>query len=540
MLSLYDLMRPVICLLFLACFSLLNTPVYSGTNDSLAIREYQEDLAENLKIVYEGLESNPQFRHGSFELFFNRRKQVSGYYYENARQGIWQKLHPNGKVQITGMYINGKKHGTWNYYHSDGQKGAEMHFVNGIKVGSWSGYYRDGTPSCLYNYKDDVLSGEFVLYYPSKLIAQNTTVSYRDTNLFVNTNKYYDNGKIFEESYFYNNIPDGIYKRYYPNGLIWMDFIYDQGKLIKVNALKTSTGDKYRYGSFRDGSGELKLFNSDATLHSEINYRDGRPSGKARYYYNLNLGIEGFYLRGKRFGEWKYYSEYGKLKTERNFFDGSGRIYERRFAGNGYEGWEGELLDGLQDGTWKQYNFHGDIIEETPYKLGFKHGFARKFEGEVVREKGGYYFGEKVGDWQYYNSNGKITFEEKFIKEVSLDSSLVLPMEIPLPRELNHDYSYETSLSDASYPGGDGPEKKYILDNFKYPDQAKELEINGEIILQFTVDEIGEVGNIRVLRGLGYGCDQRAVALFKSMPFWDPALINGIPTQTEVLRIVVI
>ena len=77
------------------------------------------------------------------------------------------------------------------------------------------------------------------------------------------------------------------------------------------------------------------------------------------------------------------------------------------------------------------------------------------------------------------------------------------------------------------FPGGDKGFYQYIADNIKYPAEAREDEIKGRVIVNFIVEPDGSVSNIKVLRGIGGGCDEEAVRLVESMPKFKPGMQDG-------------
>ena len=78
-----------------------------------------------------------------------------------------------------------------------------------------------------------------------------------------------------------------------------------------------------------------------------------------------------------------------------------------------------------------------------------------------------------------------------------------------------------------SYPGGDEALMKYIMTNLIYPEKAKQEMIQGTVFVTFVVKADGRISNIKVIRGIGYGCDEEAIRLFQTMPNWKPAMRNG-------------
>ena len=67
---------------------------------------------------------------------------------------------------------------------------------------------------------------------------------------------------------------------------------------------------------------------------------------------------------------------------------------------------------------------------------------------------------------------------------------------------------------------------KYIAHNLKYPDAAKECEIQGTVRLSFVVETNGSVSNIVVVNSVGGGCDNEAIRLIQET-IWIPAEKNG-------------
>ena len=67
---------------------------------------------------------------------------------------------------------------------------------------------------------------------------------------------------------------------------------------------------------------------------------------------------------------------------------------------------------------------------------------------------------------------------------------------------------------------------KYIAHNLKFPDAAKEREIQGTVRLSFVVETNGNVSNIVVINSVGGGCDNEAIRLIQET-VWIPAEKNG-------------
>ena len=77
------------------------------------------------------------------------------------------------------------------------------------------------------------------------------------------------------------------------------------------------------------------------------------------------------------------------------------------------------------------------------------------------------------------------------------------------------------------FPGGMEAMMKYLSENIKYPEQAKEKNTQGRVLVSFVVEKDGSISNVKVARGIGNGCDEEAVRVISAMPKWKPGKHNG-------------
>jgi len=71
-----------------------------------------------------------------------------------------------------------------------------------------------------------------------------------------------------------------------------------------------------------------------------------------------------------------------------------------------------------------------------------------------------------------------------------------------------------------------------LQQKIRYPEQARIANIEGRVIIQFIVNEKGEVENPRVIRGIGGGCDEEALRVVKEARF-KPGRQRGIPVKVQ-------
>ena len=83
------------------------------------------------------------------------------------------------------------------------------------------------------------------------------------------------------------------------------------------------------------------------------------------------------------------------------------------------------------------------------------------------------------------------------------------------------------------FPGGQSGWGKYLQDNMKYPPLAREKNIKGRVIVSFVVEQNGDLSDIKVIKGIGWGCDEEAIRVLKTAPSWKPGIQNGRPIRVQ-------
>lgn len=78
-----------------------------------------------------------------------------------------------------------------------------------------------------------------------------------------------------------------------------------------------------------------------------------------------------------------------------------------------------------------------------------------------------------------------------------------------------------------TFPKGLRGLELYLTRNKRKPIYAKTNQVKGEVELRFIVNVDGTLSDIRILKGLGYGCDEEALRLVENMPSWQPAFKNN-------------
>ncbi len=75
------------------------------------------------------------------------------------------------------------------------------------------------------------------------------------------------------------------------------------------------------------------------------------------------------------------------------------------------------------------------------------------------------------------------------------------------------------ALKVPAYPGGKKAFMEFIAKNIQYPKEAEEAGIEGSVIVAYDILDTGMVQNVRILKGLGHGCDEEAMRVIGLMRF---------------------
>ncbi len=69
---------------------------------------------------------------------------------------------------------------------------------------------------------------------------------------------------------------------------------------------------------------------------------------------------------------------------------------------------------------------------------------------------------------------------------------------------------------------------EFVYQNIKYPEAARDAGIEGTVIVQFTIDQNGNIRDSKVVREIGGGCGTEALRIVEAMPDgWTPGRQDG-------------
>lgn len=79
------------------------------------------------------------------------------------------------------------------------------------------------------------------------------------------------------------------------------------------------------------------------------------------------------------------------------------------------------------------------------------------------------------------------------------------------------------------FEGGIEAFRRYIMNEIKYPLQAREAGVEGQVDVEYVVGKDGSLSDVRAINGIGSGCDAEAVRVMQNAPRFKPGTQNGKP-----------
>ena len=129
-------------------------------------------------------------------------------------------------------------------------------------------------------------------------------------------------------------------------------------------------------------------------------------------------------------------------------------------------------------------------------------------------------------DTTNYDENGKKTTSKPHHQSIT--------MTLNNGKVLHNDSIYFLTDSMPQFPGGDEALIKFLGKNIRYPSPAREKKIEGKVVVTFIVERDGSISSMKVLRGIGSGCDEESLRALKTMPKWLPGKMKGKEVRVQM------
>jgi len=129
--------------------------------------------------------------------------------------------------------------------------------------------------------------------------------------------------------------------------------------------------------------------------------------------------------------------------------------------------------------------------------------------------------------------NDDISIDAEADENTSVDEYKAPPAVQEEEAEVQEQEIFQVVENAPAFPGGDGARMKFLQENIKYPQMAKESGIQGTVYVTFVVERSGAVTDVKILRGIGGGCDEEALRVVNNMPKWEPGKQRGKPVRVQ-------
>ena len=124
------------------------------------------------------------------------------------------------------------------------------------------------------------------------------------------------------------------------------------------------------------------------------------------------------------------------------------------------------------------------------------------------------------------NENGKKVYVVKSDGEATITTSLDADVKPELP--------VLSAEEMPEFPGGSTALMTYLMDNVKYPADAKKDKKEGRVICSFVVSKEGKINDAHVVKSSGTeSLDNEALRVVNNMPDWKPGKENGEPVNVQ-------
>lgn len=126
-----------------------------------------------------------------------------------------------------------------------------------------------------------------------------------------------------------------------------------------------------------------------------------------------------------------------------------------------------------------------------------------------------------------------------FDVEISSDTKLEdIVLTTASPVEEDHEKADEIFIvvEESAVPKGGMPAfYKMASENLRYPAQARRMNVEGKVFVEFVVDKEGKITDVVLVKGIGAGCDEEAIRILNLSPDWQPAKQRGKPVKQRIV-----
>ena len=356
------------------------------------------------------------------------------YYFNGSGEGQVERFYANGEKYEDYKLKKDSIHGWQTYYYLNGKVANRIGLIGNQKCGTSYEFYPDDSLMFQSNWQFNQKHGEQITYYPNG--NKEHVLVYEKDRLVKWMNYSADGELLFSDS---NNTGSFTYQRKFKNGQASVQMEYksnvldgpyktfdSQGKLKTsgqfVNDLRNGWWVIYHpngvvedstFYSFGLIDGKKTSFNTNGFKTYEYHYKDGyMQNNYTRYTPERRIGRISEYKNGMQNGSSKLYSRNGSLQYEEYYKNGL-------LIGYSYEDAAGKMKDtlfiSLKDTTMISFYPNGVKAASVPYKNGLYNGLVQYwYPNGNLEYEANYINGEVDGMLKRFFENGKKSYEGEY------------------------------------------------------------------------------------------------------------------------------
>lgn len=118
--------------------------------------------------------------------------------------------------------------------------------------------------------------------------------------------------------------------------------------------------------------------------------------------------------------------------------------------------------------------------------------------------------------------------------ESDANTQIQAPVEVAQEEESDEIVNFYVIENKPTFgDGSDAAVNRWIAQNVKYPEIAKEAGVSGKVFVQFVIGKDGKVTDVQLLRGVDPYLDKEALRVVSAMPAWKPGSQRGKPVKVS-------
>jgi TonB family protein len=153
------------------------------------------------------------------------------------------------------------------------------------------------------------------------------------------------------------------------------------------------------------------------------------------------------------------------------------------------------------------------VTDSNGYYLGFDQDFKHVTEEGIIKN------GLKNGKWKGGFEETKLTFTEDYV-----DGNLIAGISVD---ENNVTNNYTKREIQPQFPGGLAAFGKFLGDNIRYPNTARQNGIQGRVVVKFVVERNGKTTDFVISSSPREDLSEEAIRVLKMSPTWVPGVQYG-------------